>query len=113
MSTNPPSKSNKGTAKAEKKAESKASDSEKKPRAPRQNYGFEPDAVIEVTVKGEEIPKFRGQRLDWFEKLQKFNGKTVKEFLDKNQGKDSPRGWLRFFVAEAKVATLTAAKKAA
>jgi len=112
MSTTPPSKT--PTPKSESKvAKTAVADGEKKARAPKQDYGFTPEAIIGINNKAEDSPKFRGQRLDWFEKLCKSEGKTAKEFLDKNAGKDSPRGWLRFFVADVKVATLTAPKKTA
>jgi hypothetical protein len=105
MSTTPPSKGAKAaTAPAKKVA---ATDGEAKTRAPRKDYGFSPEAVIAI-VADKEI-KFRGQRLDWHEKVKAFNGKTAGEFLEKNKGKDSPRGWLRFFAAEGYV-TLTAPK---
>jgi len=88
------------------KAEKKASaptppkadkpEGEKKPRAPRQDYGFAKDAIIRLT-DGDK--SYRGRRKEMYEALQKSNGKTVQHFLDNNKNeKDPPRGWLRFFV---------------
>jgi hypothetical protein len=86
----------------------------KKERAPRQDYGFAKDAVI--TIKEGEH-KFRGQRGEWFARLQASNGKTVQHFLDGNQGvknnkgnPEPPRGWLRSFVADG-VCTLSGGTK--
>lgn len=74
---------------------------EKKPRAPRQDYGYHKDATIRVTKFEEGKGKnYRGQRLEWYEKLQKADGKTAGQFEEANKGKDSPRGWLRFFVQD-------------
>ena len=71
-------------------------DGDKKPRAPRQNYGFAKDAKI-VLTDGE--PTYKGKRAAMYEALKKSNGKTVEHFLDNNKNeKDPPRGWLRFFV---------------
>ena len=73
-----------------------AKDGEKKPRAPRQDYGFAKDAKISLT-DGEKT--YRGKRLEMYEALKKSNGKTVEHFLNNNKNeKDPPRGWLRFFV---------------
>ena len=111
MGTTPPAKG--ATKKAATPPAAAATDGDKKPRAAKKDYGYHPEAIIAIVPEDAEKPrKFRGQRADWFEKLVKAEGKTVKEFLDKNQGKDSPRGWLRFFAAEGFV-TLTAPKKAA
>lgn len=74
----------------------KAGDAPKKPRAPRQDYGFAPDAVIKLT-DGEK--SYRGKRKEMYEALKKSSGKTVQHFLDNNKNEnDPPRGWLRFFV---------------
>lgn len=85
--------------KAEKAAPPKKEASgEKKPRAPRQDYGFAPDATIKLT-DGEKT--YRGKRGTMYEALKKSNGKTVQHFLDNNKNeKDPPRGWLRFFVQD-------------
>jgi len=76
----------------------------KKERAPRQEYGFAKDAIIRVDTKER---KLRGQRGEWFARLQKSDGKTVQHFLDNNQGitnnkgnPEPPRGWLRSFVQD-------------
>tara|TARA_R110000824_G_scaffold39030_1_gene118542 strand:- start:660 stop:953 length:294 start_codon:yes stop_codon:yes gene_type:complete len=86
----------------------------KKTRAPKKSYGFAADATI-IVAKGDGVPKYSGQRLDWFEKLQKFDGKTVKEFMTAYEGKDSPRGWLRFFATKkvVKLVKLQGVTKAA
>ena len=90
MSAAPPK-----AAPAAKKTPPKA-DGEKKARAPRQDYGFLPDAKIALT-DGDKT--YRGKRLEMYEALKKSNGKTVEHFLDSNKNeKDPPRGWLRFFV---------------
>jgi hypothetical protein len=79
-----------------KKETTKKEGGEKKPRAPRQDYGFAKDAKIALT-DGEK--SYRGKRLEMYEALKKSNGKTVQHFLDNNKNeKDPPRGWLRFFV---------------
>lgn len=105
---NPPTK----TAKAEKKAKAPKAEKpegEKKERAPRQNYGFHPEAVIAIT---EKEGKFRGQRAEWYEVLKGCNGKKVADFLEAAKDKkDPPRGWLRFFVQEG-FATLSGAPEA-
>lgn len=91
MSTAPPKADKKAAAKPP-----KAEGGEKKPRAPRQDYGFAKDAKITLT-DGEKT--YRGKRLEMYAALKKSNGKTVEHFLDNNKNeKDPPRGWLRFFV---------------
>jgi len=87
-------------------AKTPAADGEKKPRAPRKNYGYAKGSVIALT-DGEQ--KFRGARARWYEHLQKASGKTVEQFAEiaeKGGEKEQPRGWLRFFV-EAEACTLT------
>ena len=75
-------------------------------RAPRQDYGFKPDAVIVLT--GKEI-KYRGARKSWFDSVAGFNGQTVKAFTDAyTDSKESPRGWLRFFVQDGAVSLVQA-----
>lgn len=76
----------------------------KKERGARQDYGFAKNAIIKVAA-GEH--KFKGQRGDWFTRLQASDGKTVQHFMDGNQGvknnkgnPEPPRGWLRSFVAD-------------
>ena len=90
MSALPPTKG------AAPKKEKKEATGEKKPRAPRMDYGFARDAKITLTDgdKG-----YRGKRLEMYEALKKSNHKTVEHFLESNKNeKDPPRGWLRFFV---------------
>jgi hypothetical protein len=88
----------------------------KKDRAPRQDYGFAKDAVIKIS-EGEH--KYRGQRAEWFTRLQASDGKTVEHFLEGNQGiknnkgnPEPPRGWLRAFVVDG-VCTLSGGTKPA
>lgn len=78
----------------------------KVPRKPRQNYGYNENAII--TLSGKE-GKYRGVRKAWFESLMAFNGQTVKAWEESRKNeKDPPRGWLRFFVQDGTV-TLVAA----
>lgn len=81
---------------------------EKKPRAPRQDYGFKQGAKITLTKEAGE-KKYRGKRAEYFEVLQKCNGKTVEEFDKACPPNDPPRGWLRFFVQDG-AATLSGGK---
>lgn len=73
----------------------------KAPRAPRADYGYRPDAMIHV-VPTKDISKLRGQRKAWYDKIVLFGGKKVSEFTDmyKENPKDPPRGWVRFFAQE-------------
>lgn len=80
----------------------------KKPRAARADYGFSPDSTIHI-VKDKDN-KYRGQRLDWFNKIVAFEGKKVSEFMTKYEKAqtskgtaDPPRGWVRFFVQDGTV----------
>lgn len=104
-SLTPPTKNADKAAKAGKPAkEAKATNGEKKDRAPRKDYGFSPDSTIRLTDKD---VKYRGQRKDYHDLLAKFNGKKVSEFLEAAKDrKDPPRGWLRFFVEDG-AATLS------
>jgi len=74
-------------------------DGEKKPRAPRKDYGFAKGATIHLT-EGEK--GYRGNRARWYnDYLRKSDGKTVEHFAglaEKAQEKEGARGWLRFFV---------------
>lgn len=81
---------------------------EKKPRAPRADYGFSPESTI-IIVKDKDN-KYRGQRLDWFNKIKLFEGKKVADFMTMYEGAktpkgtaDPPRGWVRFFVQDGTV----------
>lgn len=73
----------------------------KAPRAPRTDYGYRPDAVIGITTE-KDTSKLRGQRKSWYDKIVSFNGKKVSDFTDANKEnpKDPPRGWVRFFAQE-------------
>ena len=78
---------------------------EKKPRAPRKDYGFSKGATIHLT-EGEK--SYRGNRLRWYEHLKAANGKTVEAFAElAKDEKEGARGWLRFFV-ENEACTLSA-----
>lgn len=81
---------------------------EKKPRAPRKDYGFKSGAKITLTKEAAE-KKYRGKRAEYFEILQKSNGKTVEDFEKSCPANDPPRGWLRFFVQDG-AATLSGGK---
>ena len=83
----------KGAAPPEKGAEQK----ERKPRAPRVDYGYKPGATIMVT---EKEGKYRGKRGEYYERLKAANGKTVEDFFKTCPDNDPPRGWLRFFVSD-------------
>ena len=80
---------------------------DKKPRAPRKDYGYAKGATIHLT-DGEKT--YRGNRLRWYEYLKKSDGKTVEHFdnlAKKAEEKEGSRGWLRFFV-ENEACTLEA-----
>ena len=82
-----------------------AADTEKKERAPRQDYGYKAGATITLTKDAAE-KKYRGKRLEYFGALQKCDGKTVEAFEKAAPDGDPPRGWLRFFVQDG-AATLS------
>jgi hypothetical protein len=85
----------------------KTADGDKKPRAPRKDYGFAKGATIALT-DGEKT--YKGNRLRWYSYLTKSDGKTVEHFeklATKAEEKEGARGWLRFFV-ENEACTLTA-----
>lgn len=96
----------KGDAAPKKEADKPAG--EKKPRAPRKDYGFKQGATITLTKEASE-KKYRGKRAEYFETLQKCNGKTVEDFEKACPANDPPRGWLRFFVQDG-AATLSGGK---
>ncbi len=78
----------------------------KKTRAPRKNYGFSENAVI--TLTGKEA-KYRGSRKANFDSIVPYEGQTVKAWMESRKAeKDSPRGWLRFFVADGTVSLVAA-----
>lgn len=110
----PPTKTEKKAKAAKPKAEKAATaeGGEKKPRAPRQDYGFSKSATLVVAEGAEK--KYRGQRGEWFASIQAFNGKTVEEWLEsRKEQKDPPRGWLRFFVQDGSVVLVGGEKAAA
>lgn len=76
----------------------------KKERAPKADYGYAKNSIIRLTDKE---PKFKGQRLEWYDRVKPFNGKTCDEFNkahgDVPNGKGvfyAPSGWLRFYARE-------------
>jgi hypothetical protein len=90
-----------------KKTGKKAATGDKKPRAPRKDYGYAKGSTIHLT-DGEKT--YRGNRLRWYGYLAKCNGKTVEKFAElakKAEEKEGARGWVRFFV-ENEACTLTA-----
>jgi hypothetical protein len=96
---------------AKKKTAKKAASGDKKPRAPRKDYGFTKGATIQLT-DGEKT--YRGNRLRWYGYLTKADGKPVEAFealAKKAEEKEGARGWLRFFV-ENEACTLTAPAEA-
>jgi len=99
--TNAPPEGGKKAAKTAK------ADGDKKPRAPRKDYGFAKGATINLT-DGEKT--YKGNRLRWYGYLTKSDGKTIEHFAglaEKAEEKEGARGWLRFFV-ENEACTLTA-----
>lgn len=89
----------------EKKPAKAEASGEKKPRAPRKDYGFAKGATI-VLTEGEK--SYRGNRARWYDHLKAANGKTVEQFAEiAKDEKEGARGWLRFFV-ENEACTLTA-----
>lgn len=86
-------------------APSKEETTEKKERAPRQDYGFRKGATI---VLGEE-KTYRGKRAQIYDILKKLDGKPVEKFLDAAKATledESARAWLKFFVTDS-AASLT------
>lgn len=83
----------------------------KKERAPKNDYGYSKKSTIHVVADKEH--KFRGQRLEWFDRVKQYDGKTCEEFseafkdIPNNKGVlYAPSGWIRFYVREGFV-TLT------
>lgn len=78
---------------------------DKKPRAPRKDYGYAKGATIHLT---EGDKSYRGHRASWYEHLKACDGKTVEKFAERTKDeKEGARGWLRFFV-ENEACTLSA-----
>lgn len=107
----PPGTTTGATAKKAKKkaAAKKDPNAPKKPRKPAEDYGYLPGATINLTDKAGE-QKYRGKRLEYFERLQACNGKTVEDFKNACPADDPARGWLRFFVKDG-VAALSGGTK--
>ncbi len=103
----PPSVKTKGPAKAAKAADPNAP---KKERKPRKDYGYSKESKIEVLTRAEDAKPYHGQRVDWYEAVQKFNGKTCNDFVEARKGIKSAKGtvqnaasWLRFFVEDGAI----------
>lgn len=113
MTVSPPAVKTKGPAKGSKpKAAAKPADpnAPKKERKPRKDYGYSKLSVIEVLPKAEDAKPYHGQRTDWYEAVQKFDGKTCNEFVEARKGIKSAKGtvqnpasWLRFFVEDGAI----------
>ena len=83
---------------------------EKKDRKPRKDYGYSKESVIELLTQPEDKKAYHGQRIDWFEAVKKFNGKTCGDFVEARKAIKSPKGvvqnpasWLRFFVEDGAI----------
>jgi hypothetical protein len=101
-SLTPPGKAPKAP-RAKKEKVAKDPNAPVKPRAPRTNYGYHELATISILTT-EKAGKLRGHRLAWYQSIQPFAGKTVKDWEEDRKGeKDPPRGWLRFMVQEGLV----------
>jgi hypothetical protein len=107
MSLIPPSEAPVKAVKVPKEPKAK-----KEPKAPRDPNAaknmMNRDATIRVDLTKEV--KYRGQRLEWFERVKAFDGKTVKEFSEGNKGiangkgtVQAPGGWLSFYVRDKSV----------
>lgn len=73
-------------------------DGEKRPRAPRREYGYNVNSIIRIN-KDKEV-KLKGKRADYYKLLLACDGKTVNEFEAQAPKDEAPRGWLRFFATE-------------
>jgi hypothetical protein len=93
-------------AKAKTPKEPKAPKAPKAPKdpnavsAPRGSYGYHLEAKIQVVP--DKAVTVKGQRLEWLNRIKAYEGKTVREFRDGNQGVtngkgtvQTPSGWLR------------------
>jgi hypothetical protein len=77
----------------------------KKERAPKNDYGYSKNSIIHI-VAGKDT-KFKGQRLEWWDRVKPFDGKTCDDFskahdkIPNGKGKFyAPSGWLRFYARE-------------
>ena len=94
-STTPPTGNSKTVAKRGKKPAPPA----KKVRAAKQNYGYIPGA--EISIEAEK--NYRARRGQVYAVLVACDGKKVEDFAKKAVkvlGKESPRGWVQFFVRD-------------
>ena len=111
MATRPPGKTTKKKTAAKKNDAPPAEPADsgetttKRARSKAESYGYAKGAVISLTEKADSA-KYRGKRLEYFNRLQKHNGKTVEKFFEACPADDPPRGWLRFFVRDG-VCTLS------
>ncbi len=107
----PPAVKTKGPAKGKgKEKEAVDPNAPKKDRKPRKDYGYSKESVIELLAQPEDKKAYHGQRIEWYESVQKFNGKTCAEFVEARKAIKSPKGvvqnpasWLRFFVEDGVV----------
>lgn len=94
-------------AKAEEAAQNKAETGSEEGKAQRKRLYSDASVISFTDANLERGAKYGGQRKDWFEHIQKFAGKTVKEFAEgsggrvNGQGKvQAPGGWVRFFIMD-------------
>lgn len=118
----PPTKAAKAPKEPKAAKEPKAPKAPKDPNAPkvskaRGNYGYSPNATIELVADKET--KYRGQRAEWFEIVKSYAGKKVSEFNEATKGRtngkgtvQTPSGWLRFYVLDGSVKLIPAAAEA-
>ncbi len=104
----PPAVKTKGPAKG--KVEAVDPNAPKKERKPRKDYGYSKESKIEVLTRAEDAKPYHGQRVDWYESVKKFDGKTCNQFVESRKGIKSAKGvvqnaasWLRFFVEDGAI----------
>ncbi len=107
MTATPPAVKTKGPAKAKTAAKPADPNAPKKERKARKDYGYSKESKIELLTRAEDAKPYHGQRIDWYEAVQKFDGKTCNDFVEARKGIKSPKGvaqnaasWLRFFVED-------------
>lgn len=104
----PPSEPSKTTKepKAKKEPKPKKEKVAREPGTPKNMMNR--NAIIRVDATKEV--KYRGQRLEWFDRVKQFEGKTVADFSAANKGiangkgtVQAPGGWLSFYVRDKSV----------
>ena len=110
MSVSPPAVKTKGPKATKAAAKPADPNAPKKERKARKDYGYSKESVIEVLARKEDAKPYHGQRTDWYEAVQKADGKTCQQFVDSRKGIKSPKGvvqnpasWLRFFVEDGAI----------